>query len=1037
MPTRIDTAFSPEFFQQFIEATDALRNYNNLMKEASKQHISVVSAGAPDSVAGLVKALENLTKVTENNRQATQARNQRLSEQQKLQERLIYLATDEAKKNFELRGEVNQLSATMRNAAKDVNDIGGAYGKLSRQFTESALAAKNMVLELGKNHPQAMQAIKDANALNDKLKELDASVGQNNRNVGDYTRATAGLQRTFGQLASELPSLNNGFKTFASAISNNLTPFINELKAVVVATKEAKQAARDNADQQGEQAKLASLAAGSTEEVAQRVGELAKQQALAAAEGTKGNGVLKALGSALFSFNTLITVGVTLFTIYGPKLIDWITGNRQASETIKKLTEDTKQFTESLAETGAKLTAQAAADAAQLQALALTAKDTSRSMADRTEAVRQLLNLYPEYLSSLTQEDILNGRAANSIRLASRAIFARAEAEANRAQAQESAKRVAEIDAQIAEATNKKLTAQKAYDDYIKGSSSRRGSLTARSMRDEVNNLNKDLVTLSVARVQAQQQQVNFFQAERNATTRVEKMTSGIGPQGRTADVIQRDLDDVNRLIRQYGAAFKNARGVLADQREGLETELDKFLGKKDRNQVKTNTSAASSSFTRTVANDEDLTAALYDELIIRANGEARHQKRVADNEKNALDDRILAYDKFTSLQLRSLYLSEAKEKKIIQDKLDEITRIEGIAVSKRLQSENNLVARKGVLQQQLANVTAATQEKQTDIIETSEKAQTKITEDEIKKRMDAEKLARENFGSVKINPSNNSRVGRTQTREEAERERFEEWNYYTQNAISISESLFDIERARSQQRLDDINEEINAINKKRDADISAVENSFASEADKKKRIAEINARASAQEQEQEEKARIERRKSAEQEKAINVARIAILTALAVADELTKGDPYTKIVRAVAVGVIGAAQLAAAIAVPIPQFRTGKGKGNNYEGVAKVGDGGPELLFREDGSVEYASKETLTYLGKNDIVKTAAETDEIFKYFGVGLPSLRTKEGKDYAMDMIMQDVKEGIVSAIDRKRFPTQKVAPPWYEIYYTNRNR
>jgi len=77
-----------------------------------------------------------------------------------------------------------------------------------------------------------------------------------------------------------------------------------------------------------------------------------------------------------------------------------------------------------------------------------------------------------------------------------------------------------------------------------------------------------------------------------------------------------------------------------------------------------------------------------------------------------------------------------------------------------------------------------------------------------------------------------------------------------------------------------------------------------------------------------------------------------------------------KIAGAIIAGVAGAAQLAVAIATPIPKYRYGKGAGNNYEGMAIVGDGGKqEVIERADGSIEFTpDTDTLTHVGRNDIV---------------------------------------------------------------------
>jgi hypothetical protein len=98
-------------------------------------------------------------------------------------------------------------------------------------------------------------------------------------------------------------------------------------------------------------------------------------------------------------------------------------------------------------------------------------------------------------------------------------------------------------------------------------------------------------------------------------------------------------------------------------------------------------------------------------------------------------------------------------------------------------------------------------------------------------------------------------------------------------------------------------------------------------------------------------------------DKAANIGRIIIETALAVVHQLGSGDPYTAIARAIGAGVIGAAQLAVAAAQPVPKFKGGRKDGPAT--FAIVGDGGRnEVITSPDLSKSYVTpdRDTLTYL---------------------------------------------------------------------------
>ena len=80
--------------------------------------------------------------------------------------------------------------------AKATSDLTNEYAILSKAYTEAALRAKNYSLTLGANNPVTKAATAEALVLGMTLKDLDASVGQNQRNVGNYSGALQGYVTT-------------------------------------------------------------------------------------------------------------------------------------------------------------------------------------------------------------------------------------------------------------------------------------------------------------------------------------------------------------------------------------------------------------------------------------------------------------------------------------------------------------------------------------------------------------------------------------------------------------------------------------------------------------------------------------------------------------------------------------------------------------------------------------------------------------------------------------------------------------------------
>ena len=180
--------------------------------------------------------------------------------------------------------------------------------------------------------------------------------------------------------------------------------------------------------------------------------------------------------------------------------------------------------------------------------------------------------------------------------------------------------------------------------------------------------------------------------------------------------------------------------------------------------------------------------------------------------------------------------------------------------------------------------------------------------------------------------------------------------------SLDMTNALGDLAFAFSDAKIQRIDDEINKNNEYYDKQIELAGNDerqkdlLQKERDKKN-------------EELEKKKRKEQQKQAIFEKALTVAQIGLKTALAVITAWTEGDPLTKLPRSIAAGVLGAIQLAAALATPIPEYKDGR-KGGPAE-FAYVGDGGvPEVVTGPKGTNPRLtpSVPTLTHLKKDDMV---------------------------------------------------------------------
>jgi len=106
----------------------------------------------------------------------------------------------------------------VQNANVGVNDQTGAYQRLSNQYSIAAQKAKDIAAVYGTNSEQFKKAAEEAKGLSDNLKKIDDSVGQNQRNVGNYTESINLLTGKFSSLPNSLGAVKEGFSAVGGAL---------------------------------------------------------------------------------------------------------------------------------------------------------------------------------------------------------------------------------------------------------------------------------------------------------------------------------------------------------------------------------------------------------------------------------------------------------------------------------------------------------------------------------------------------------------------------------------------------------------------------------------------------------------------------------------------------------------------------------------------------------------------------------------------------------------------------------------------------
>lgn len=227
---------------------------------------------------------------------------------------------DNIKEEKNLEGAVNGLRASIRNLTAEYN----------------ALSAADRAGAIGNGLAERISKIQT------QVSAAEQRLGNFRSNVGNYQSAFNGLNVAVSQIVRELPSAAMGADMFFLAISDNIPMLVDEIN------------------------------------------KLRAANLLAAQEGRQGVPILKQLGAAVFSWNSLISVGITLLTVYGKDIVSWI-GNlfkgREAAMTMAEAqAEVNKQMAESSGSYGDQV--------AQLRALQLQWNQLGDDLKAKTEFVK-------------------------------------------------------------------------------------------------------------------------------------------------------------------------------------------------------------------------------------------------------------------------------------------------------------------------------------------------------------------------------------------------------------------------------------------------------------------------------------------------------------------------------------------------------------------------------------------------------------------------------------------------------------------------
>nr|DAZ21980.1 MAG TPA: tail tape measure protein [Caudoviricetes sp.] len=178
------------------------------------------------------------------------------------------------------RESLRELLNILTNETKMINSANDSYQEQSLQL-ERLRKAYRMLSTEAANSKLGVELQKNIAALDNQVKSVDKSLGQHQRNVGNYVSTWDGMGNAINQLTREFPAFSVSLQTGFLAISNNIPILVDQISRI------------------------------------------RKENAALREEGLKGVPVWKQIAKSALSWNTLLSVGITLLTVYGKDIVEW------------------------------------------------------------------------------------------------------------------------------------------------------------------------------------------------------------------------------------------------------------------------------------------------------------------------------------------------------------------------------------------------------------------------------------------------------------------------------------------------------------------------------------------------------------------------------------------------------------------------------------------------------------------------------------------------------------------------------------------
>lgn len=855
-----------------------------------------------------------------------------------------------------------QYSAILRNHTQVAIATTGSYNEMKASMLQLEKEYYNLS-QAAREGAKGMDILNSIGKLNQQLKDIDAQMGNYQRNVGNYALGWNGLNVSIQQIARELPALSVSANTFFLAISNNLPMFVDELKKARIEY------------------------------------ELAKKSNQTAIP------VFKQVLSSLLSWQTALVVGITLLSSYGGEIAKWVSSLFDARKEIDYL----KQFQEDLNKAQKEGVKNSQDEAVKLDILYRAAVNLNKPMGERKKAVEELKKQYPSYFKNISDENILAGKAADSYQRLSNAILASAKARAVQDRLVEQAKQKLDLEEKLADLESKREKAE---------ARKRREEATLAKIptsAGEGYDFQARLVSKAQSKVESLDKEIGSLL---NQLYQVDKASRDMARSINIGDVTF-DPHSADKASDDLAKYIENLRNKMADLSVSLiEDEHQRNLAAiekeyKDQIAVIKGYSEEENKLREMLAQERMQKIAKENEEYAKKLAEAEG-KRIEEKKKYT-DEMLRLEEEQSSLRIAATSTGYKELENIItqnyskglmsRKEYDEAMReLEKQAANEQLQIQIDATEK----MIEIAEASGVVSKQQIEMLRESIKAmEAEIgsinADDQVKKAEEQQDITRRNFEALKgyssalkdlasdidspfagifdgmdkgfsIMSDKISGVWKELTDGEKMERTTEMWASMVSGIGEMISSIYDrqIEAVEAEQEANEKagEEEISRIEALEEKGAITTE-----EAEARKRAAED--KTAQKNAELEKKKAALRTKQAKFEKATSIAEATIQIAGGILQTIKQLGFPAAIPMIAALGAMGAIQLATIIATPIPKYA--KGTDSHKGGLAVVGDGGvSETIVTDKGAYITPSVPTLVDIPKGaKVIPYAVDMDRI------------------------------------------------------------